>query len=127
MASRSYRYIDMAADETRGYRQLPPRDGYSDTLVRRRLVIETQSYSYIDRCELSLACLTLFSSLQRCSRTVGLAMRASTWCSLLCKQSTLQAPPWMCTCCVSVQGAVLILNLLLCALQRPCPGRATNT
>ena len=117
----------MAADETRGYRQLPPRDGYSDTLVRRRLVIETQSYSYIDRCELSLACLTLSSSLQRCSCTVGLAMRASTWYSLLCKQSTLQTPPWMSTCCVSVRSAVLVLDLLLCVLQCPCPSRATST
>ena len=51
MARRSYSYIDVGADEARGYRQPRPRDGYTDTLTRRRLVFEPQSYSYIDRRE----------------------------------------------------------------------------
>ena len=51
MARKSYTYIDLAADEARGYRQLRPRDGYSDSLARRRLVVEFQSYNYIDRRE----------------------------------------------------------------------------
>lgn len=98
MASRSYRYIDVAADETRGNRQLPPRDGYSDTLVRRRLVIETQSYNYIDRRELSLACLMAFSYLQRFSCKRG----ACDGC-LYMVTSALQAEQFVSrTCCVSV-------------------------
>ena len=52
MARRSYSYIDVGADEARGYRQPRPRDGYTDSLVRRRLVFEPQSYSYIDQSEL---------------------------------------------------------------------------
>ena len=95
----------MAADETRGYRQLPPRDGYSDTLVRRRLVIETQSYNYIDRREFLLACLTVFLAtallLQRgacdgCLHMVSSALQAEHFVSrtldvhLLCHGKVLR-------------------------------------
>ena len=51
MARSSYTFIDVAADEARGYRQPRPRDGYSDSLARRRQLIEAQNYSYIDRSE----------------------------------------------------------------------------
>jgi len=51
MARRSYSYIDVNADEARGSRRPRPRDGYNDSLTRRRQLIEAQSYSYIDRCE----------------------------------------------------------------------------
>jgi len=53
MARRSYSYIDVSADEARGSRRPRPRDGYNDSLTRRRQLIEAQSYSYIDRCELN--------------------------------------------------------------------------
>lgn len=49
MARSSYNFIDVGADEARGYRQPRPRDSYSDSLARRRQLIEAQNYSYIDR------------------------------------------------------------------------------
>ena len=52
MARTSYNFIDLGADEARGYRQPRPCDIYSDSLARRRQLIEAQSYSYIDRSEL---------------------------------------------------------------------------
>ena len=85
MARRSYSYIDVNADEARGSRRPRLRDGYNDSLIRRRQFIESQSYSYIDRCECNKpsACISSIAApyvaIKACRLSEALQRMVYTW------------------------------------------------
>lgn len=119
MARRSYSYIDVNADEARGSRRPRPRDGYNDSSTRRRQLIEAQSYSYIDRCEIHKlpAYISSIVAPYVATRSVAYPKHCSAWTIL----DELNTDREACNDCLDP------LKEPICCVQCLCQSSSTST